>query len=383
MRLTILKHHYIIFLFLTSYLYSATTFNSIVVSDPSTGKIVNVFSGAFSNSPAAIGFANNQGYICNFLSPSVSIINPITGASLGSVSDPNQQILSPYNIAFSSDGTQGYVCNYLHNTVTVFSTSSNSVTSSIIVGNAPRDIAIQGTTAYVVNALDATVSVINTSNNTVTNTITLPAVTSTLYWISVSNSGIAVISGGNNVYFINTNTNTLIGYQNYSNLLDISDILLSGTTAYASCTTQQGYGIAVIDASLQTITNIITNSAFTSLSFGLAIINNTLFVANFYGNYSAGAPSCQRFTPSPTNIFGGGTGTTIVGIDLSSYQVVGVETGFNSPQMITTYNDNLYICDGSNIIGWTCGTITPPSFSSGRQLNQFQSGCNASSKSGL
>jgi YVTN family beta-propeller protein len=68
-----------------------------------------------------------------------------------------------------------YVTNLTGDTVSVISTSSNTVTATITVGDKPRAIAFNSgnDNIYVGNANDDTVSVISTSSNTVTATITV------------------------------------------------------------------------------------------------------------------------------------------------------------------------------------------------------------------
>ena len=65
-------------------------------------------------------------------------------------------------MAFSLDGATAYVTNGDGGTVSVIDTATNTVTTTITVGDFPRGVAFSpdGTTAYVVNTGPGTVSVI-------------------------------------------------------------------------------------------------------------------------------------------------------------------------------------------------------------------------------
>ena len=81
----------------------------------------------------------------------------------------------PYGVAIDPDGDYVYVANNSDATVSVISASDNTVTATIDVGNGPYGVAVMpnGDYVYVANNLDATVSVISTSDNTVTTTISV------------------------------------------------------------------------------------------------------------------------------------------------------------------------------------------------------------------
>src|SRR6185437_10914096 len=72
------------------------------------------------------------------------------------------------------DGSKVYVTNALGNTVSVISAATSTVTGTIAVGTAPREIAVtpDGSTVYASNLTGNSLSVIDTGTDTVTSTIT-------------------------------------------------------------------------------------------------------------------------------------------------------------------------------------------------------------------
>jgi YVTN family beta-propeller protein len=112
------------------------------------------------------------------------------------------------------DGKRVYVANSGSNNVSVISTASDTVTTTIAVGTAPRGVAVtpDGKTVYVTNSGSGTVSAISTATNTVIGTP-----------IAVGSApfGVAVIPDGHKVYVTNgaagtvsviaTATNTVVG----------------------------------------------------------------------------------------------------------------------------------------------------------------------------
>ena len=80
-------------------------------------------------------------------------------------------------MAVTPNGEYAYVTDLCSGAVSVISTTANTVTATVAVGNYPVGVAVtpDGAYAYVTNDLDGgnSVSVINTATNTVTATITV------------------------------------------------------------------------------------------------------------------------------------------------------------------------------------------------------------------
>jgi YVTN family beta-propeller protein len=142
----------------------------------------NIFVGKVqeSSNPGAYGIAispdGSEIYVTNRGTNSVSVINSNSDTVTTTVPVGND----PHGVAVSPDGAKVYVANYGSNTVSVIDTADNSVISDLNVGPGPFGVGItpDGTKVYVVNrGTDSrqakTVSVIDTSTNTVIETITV------------------------------------------------------------------------------------------------------------------------------------------------------------------------------------------------------------------
>ncbi len=105
-----------------------------------------------------------------------------------------------------------YVVNQNSGNVSVISTASNTVVTTVTVGNNPQGIAAtpNGSLVYVTNTNDNTFSVISTASNTVTATVALPATDSQPFAVAFAPSGTyAYIVSGHTISVINTATNTV------------------------------------------------------------------------------------------------------------------------------------------------------------------------------
>lgn len=126
---------------------------------------------AVGQGPQDIAFlpGSSVGYVSNFNSNSVSVINADTRSLITTISG----VSSPAGIAASPDGSVVYVTNNNANTVTVIDPTSNSVVTTIDVGTTPRDVAFSddGSVAAVANSGDGTVSIIDVTTNSVTGTV--------------------------------------------------------------------------------------------------------------------------------------------------------------------------------------------------------------------
>jgi len=142
--------------------------------------------------------ANAQwAYITNSSDSSVSVINVATNTVATTI--PVGQY--PWGVSVSHDGAKVYITNAGANTVSVINTATNTVSATIPVGLNPNGIVVNsdGSRVYVVNNDDNTVSVINTNTNSVTASI------------SVGNSpaGVSVSPDGSKVYVTNWDDNTV------------------------------------------------------------------------------------------------------------------------------------------------------------------------------
>ncbi|MBK6698422.1 MAG: beta-propeller fold lactonase family protein [Saprospiraceae bacterium] len=152
--------------------------------------------------PATNGFA----YIPNAGSDDVSVINTISNTVVSTILVGD----APAGVSVSADGTRAYISNYLSDNVSVINTLTNTVVATITVGDGPRGVSISpdGTRLYVTNFSSSNVSVINTGTNIIDATIPIVGGPE---GVSVSPDGTkAYITSFNSVSVINTGTNTVV-----------------------------------------------------------------------------------------------------------------------------------------------------------------------------
>ncbi len=111
--------------------------------------------------------AQGRAYVANSASDTVSVVDTATNTVITTIPVGN----GPEGLAVTPDGTRVYVPNWEDGTVSVISTTSNTVVATVTVGGAPRSAAISpdGTRAWVVGF--GGVHVIDTATNTVVGTV--------------------------------------------------------------------------------------------------------------------------------------------------------------------------------------------------------------------
>ena len=116
-------------------------------------------------------YATAYGYVSNSADDTVSVISTSDNTVTTTIDVGD----GPLGVAVNPSGDYVYVTNNLDDTVSVISTSDNTVTTTIDVGDGPWGVAVtpSGDYVYVANNLKDTVSVISTSDNTVTTTISV------------------------------------------------------------------------------------------------------------------------------------------------------------------------------------------------------------------
>jgi YVTN family beta-propeller protein len=161
----------------------------------------------------AYNSANNNMYVANFGSSTVSVISGSTDSVIATILVGRL----PIWIAYAPPNNKLYVTNLGSNDVYVINGATNKVIKNIPVGNAPYGIAYNpsNNNVYVANIADGTVSVINTSTDTVVTTIELLNIVSpapsTVDPISLAyysaNGGAMYVGATGQVSVINTATN--------------------------------------------------------------------------------------------------------------------------------------------------------------------------------
>jgi YVTN family beta-propeller protein len=149
----------------------------------------------------AYNSANNNMYVANFGSSTVSVISGSTDSVIATILVGR----FPIWIAYAPPNNKLYVTNLGSNDVYVINGATNKVIKNIPVGNGPFGIAYNpsNNNVYVANSGDGTVSVINTLTDTVVSTIELlnivspsPATVSPIAIAYYSANGGAMYVGG-------------------------------------------------------------------------------------------------------------------------------------------------------------------------------------------
>lgn len=160
-----------------------------------------------------------------------------------------------------------YISNQSDATVSVIDTATNTVTTTIPVGQSPLGVAVNsaGTRAYVANFGTDTVSVIDTSTNTVIDEIFLPA--NSVQGIAVNASGSRVYAVGSSgadgqVAVIDTATDTIVSTIVVARMPRSAAVSLDGTRVYVGHSIDSANGsVTVIDAASNTVVTTIPVAA--------------------------------------------------------------------------------------------------------------------------
>ncbi|GAA5178654.1 hypothetical protein GCM10023322_06340 [Rugosimonospora acidiphila] len=157
--------------------------------------------------PASAAGATGRVYATNFIDDTVSVINAATNTVTTTIPVGN----NPGGVVVDPAGNTVYVADFSDGKVEVIDAATNTVTTTIPVGSVPGYLSINpsGTRLYVPNAGDNTVSVINTATNTVTTTIAVGSAP-TMAQVSPTGSTVYVTNQvGNSVSVINAATNAV------------------------------------------------------------------------------------------------------------------------------------------------------------------------------
>ncbi len=150
-------------------------------------------------------------YVANADSDNVTVIDAATNSVATTITVGNE----PRNPAVSPDGTRVYVPNRFGSSVTVINGVTNTVLTTITgLPSEPYSAAVSpdGTRVYVANKGASSLTVINATNNSVITTIT-DSCFSSPEWVTVDPAGTrayVVNRGGGSVCVVNTSTNAVV-----------------------------------------------------------------------------------------------------------------------------------------------------------------------------
>ena len=136
--------------------------NAVLAINRQTGEKTKIPVG---NCPQSMVIHGDRGYVVNYSSNSVSVINLETNYVSKTIDvgvDPKMMVIY---------GKYGYVVNRLSDSVSVIDLAADKMTGTIIVGHVPASMVINGGLGYVVNRCSHSVSVINLQTNKVIETI--------------------------------------------------------------------------------------------------------------------------------------------------------------------------------------------------------------------
>jgi YVTN family beta-propeller protein len=218
-------------------------------------------------------------YITNNGGKSVSVVDTVSDTVSTTITVGN----GPTGSAVSPDGTKTYVSNTADGTVSVINNATNTVIGSpITVGSSPNGVAItpDGTKAYVANQNSNNVSVIDTASNSVIATVT----------VGTTPVGVAITPDGLRAYVTNNTSGTVSVISTATNTT-IGSAITVGTAPNGVAITSNG-GIAYVANSgsnsisvISTASNSVGGTITASIGnapFGVAISPDTtkLYVTN-------------------------------------------------------------------------------------------------------
>jgi YVTN family beta-propeller protein len=318
-----------------------------------SGQVLNVTTryGLFGNIASVLP---KYAYVVNDGSNNVTVFNTATNTVVTSIPVGD----SPWHVAISPDGTFAYVTNQDDSNVSVINTTTNTVVNSIPVGVFPTDVAFtpNGAEAYVTNGGDNTVSAINTATNAVT---TIPvgfgpndlAITPDGAWVYVAQTD-------GNISVINTATNTVDHYITLD--FGLSGIAITPDNSLVFATNLFTNNITVVSIPSDTIVATISVGASQSPSHVIISPDGTLaYVTDSVGRNIA-VINVSDLTASPSFITTGGIPSyvaftqdskiayvtinnlgTVITIDTATEQVTGTSIPVGSnPQGIAINPDS-------------------------------------------
>ncbi len=332
-----------------TYFYKVTAVNSIGESAPSneanatmpgiSGDAVTATIPVDSPSGVGVDSGTNKIYVSNSGNNTISVIDGTTNTVTSTIPVGNY----PLGVGVNPITHKIYVDNAEAYTVSVIDGTTNTVTSTIPVGSYPISIAVNQKTnmIYVGNFGSSNISVINGSSDTVVSTITP--------WLGYID-GVAVNPSTNMVYA----TTTCTCLHPYAYLA-----IINGTTNSLTTSIQKGnngYGVGV---------NTVTNRIYADLSRILYVVDGV--TNNVMNMMSMGDANDVGVNPTTNKIYMT-NGNAISVIDGFTNNVVNTIPVGNSPTGIgvNSNTNKIYVPNyGSNTIsvidGNSSSTFTVPS----------------------
>ncbi|SDH18979.1 beta-propeller fold lactonase family protein [Mucilaginibacter gossypii] len=194
-----------------AYIYN--DYGTVNIIDTKTHNIITTTNVGSNPSGLVLSPDGSKLYVANHNSTFISVLNAITGSTIGQIS----MTVSTANLAIAHDGSELYAttdASFTNGTaITVINTATNQVTKTIIIGYSPASIAVSpdDKKLYVTNEDINTVSVIDNQTKTIVANILLPGGSYPIS-INLSPDGTKAYAVNQNglISVINTANNTVI-----------------------------------------------------------------------------------------------------------------------------------------------------------------------------
>jgi YVTN family beta-propeller protein len=284
---------------------------------------------------AAVNLATNKVYVASSAGSNAGAITIINGEtnSYINISDPNAT--SPQAVAVNPVTNKIYVANQSSNNVTVVDGSTDTVASSVNVGNAPSALAVNPLTnlIYVANNSAATVSVINGSSDTVVATVT----------VGNAPGAVAVNPVTNKIYVANNGSGTISVIDGATNAVTSVSGAISPVALSVNPATNQIYvadsgsaNLMVIDGAANVATTLSLGVDGTGKDVAANPVTNTVYVAD----------------TNDVSVFSGATATTSAALITTLYAgsspyAVAIDPISNKIYVANYGSGNVAVIDGA------------------------------------
>ena len=273
--------------------------------NPSTNSSVTIPVGVM---PTDIAYDpdNNNLYVTNFGSNSVSVINDSTNTVVENISVG----AGPIRIAYDPFNKDLYVSNRFSSTVSVIDPTIDKVVSNITVGGSPFEIVYDSIShdLYVTDGSTGNVTIIDSSSNQIVGSFSLGQGSGLAAFDSQSNSLYFFPQDSQVLYIINGSNNQVIG--NVSGIYDLNALAYDPANGgiYAAGNASDGFLYVIIGNK-----TVSTLYGFNWVPVELIPVNGSMYAGTNYANaiYVLSSNGTNNATCTNSNatttILGGGT----------------------------------------------------------------------------
>ncbi len=294
--------------------------------------------GIFSVGSSSVAYA----FITDSSGSNVSVINTASNTVVSTIPVGN----TPIGVCTSPDGTKAYIVNQHDNNIYVINTYNYSRIAVIYLSIYPYSCAMSpdGSKLYVVQYLSNVVSVINTSTNTVTNTITVGA----------NPLGIAVSPNGSRAYVTNFSDNSISVINTTSNT--VSTTFKVGASPKGVVLSPDGSKLYVANFNSNTLSviNTANNSVTRTIATGtgpwgvaMSPDGSKVYVSNFTSGTVSVVNTLSNLVTSTVNV---GINPEGLSVSPDGSSVYAANNGSNTVSIINTTSNTVTstIPSGSN-----------------------------------